>query len=168
MTINHYCEEFMTPEEREARIKKIEALPQLLEAAVKGLAAEQLTTHYLDGEWNVAQNVHHLADSHLNSFIRLKLILSEDQPTLKPYYQDMWAAMPDGDNVEIEDSLAILRGLHARWVRLLRTLTDDQWMRTGYHPENGNMTPVDLLRVYAGHGEGHIDQIQRTLAAALR
>jgi hypothetical protein len=162
------CEDDMTPEEREKGIAKIAALPEKLEAVVNGLSVEQLQTHYLANEWSVAQNVHHLADSHMNSFIRLKLILSEDRPNLKPYDQDIWADMPDADHSEIGDSLALLRGLHRRWARLLRSLDENQWLRRGFHPENGEMTPEDIVRIYSAHGEGHIDQIQRTLAAAPR
>jgi hypothetical protein len=132
---------------------------------VEGLRDEQLSTHYLAGEWNVAQNVHHVADSHLNSFIRLKLLLTEENPTIKPYNQDLWAVTPDGDYLSVQDSLMLLQGLHRRWVRLWRSLNDEQWGRTGTHPESGPITPESLLRTYAAHGEAHIDQIQRTLAA---
>jgi hypothetical protein len=119
----------------------------------------------MDGEWNVAQNVHHLADSHMNSFIRFKLLLTEENPTIRPYDQDRWAVTADGNNLAVQDSLMLLQGLHRRWVQLLRSLDEAQWKRTGHHPESGQITPESLLRTYAAHGEGHIDQIQRTLAA---
>jgi hypothetical protein len=150
---------------RREMIAKIRQFPAQLEAVVCNLSIEQLTTHYLPDEWTVAQNVHHLADSHMNSFIRLKLILTEDRPTLKPYDQDAWAVTVDSNNPAIETSLQLLKGLHARWVALFESLGEDDWMRAGLHPEIGEVTPEDLLRIYAGHGEGHIDQIQRTLAA---
>jgi hypothetical protein len=101
----------------------------------------------------------------MNSFIRLKLILTEDNPNLKPYDQDQWAKTPDAHDIPIESSLLLLKGLHARWVVIWENMTDEDWSRTGYHPENGTMTPDDVLRIYAAHGEGHIDQIKKTLAA---
>lgn len=155
-----------TPQQRREMIAKIRQLPAQLEVVVRDLTPVQLTTHYLANEWTIAQNVHHLADSHINSFVRLKLILTEDKPTLKPYNQDAWATRVDADNPSIETSLQLLRGLHARWSALLESLAESDWLRAGLHPEIGEITVEDLLRIYAGHGEGHIDQIQRTLAAA--
>lgn len=155
----------LTPTERNAMIAQIAALPAQLEALVSPLTVHQLTTHFLAGEWSVAQNIHHLADSHMNSFLRLKLVLDEDNIVFKPYNQDHWALMPDADNAEIGDSLNLLRGLHRRWVRLFESLTDEQWQRSGLHPEYQRLYTVDdILRIYSAHGEGHLDQIQRTLA----
>jgi hypothetical protein len=150
---------------RAAQIAAIAGLPAKLEALVAGLSAEELTTPYLAGEWTVAQNVHHLVDSHANSYIRCKLILTEERPPLKPYDQDAWAALPDGSAAELGDSLAILRGLHARWARFWEQLPEAAWERSGDHPENGPMSLARILQVYAEHGEGHLDQIRRTLAA---
>ena len=150
---------------RRELIEKIRHLPALLEEVVCDLSDEQLHTPYLAGEWTVGQNVHHLADSHLNSFIRLKLILTEDRPPLKGYDQALWAEMADERNTPIESSLTILRGLHHRWVVLFESLQDSDWQRVGMHSESGEMSVDDLLSYYAQHGEGHIDQIQRTLAA---
>src|SRR6266511_796968 len=158
----------LTDMQRREMIEKIRSLPAQLRERVSGLTDEQLTTHYLAGEWTVAQNVHHLADSHMNSFVRLKLILTEDRPTLKPYDQDRWAAMVDANNPAIESSLGLLEGLHTRWAALLESLREDEWRRAGLHPEIGEVTADDRLRVYAAHGEGHIDQISRTLAAQKR
>jgi len=146
-------------------IEEIAALPSRLEELVAGLTDEQLLGHFLDGEWNVAQNVHHLADSHINSFIRLKLLLTEDRPTVRPYDQDRWAVTAEADNPRIEDSLEVLRGLHRRWAALFASLDEAQWARRGYHPENGEISVEGLLADYAAHGDAHIDQIQRTLAA---
>jgi hypothetical protein len=151
--------------ERAALIGRISALPAALEALVAGLSSEQLTTPFLDGEWSVAQNVHHLFDSHANSYIRCKLALTEDGPPFKPYNQDAWADLPDARDADIGVSLALLRGLHARWVRFWQSLPDEAWGRVGHHPQYGRMSLDDLLRSYADHGEGHLDQIQRTLAA---
>jgi hypothetical protein len=154
----------VTPE-RERQIAAIEALPAQLEELVAGLSPDELTTPYLAGEWSVAQNVHHLVDSHMNSYVRCKLILTEERPPLKPYDQDAWAALPDGSEADIAVSLAILRGLHQRWARFWRTLPPDAWAREGLHPENGPMSLAAILASYAAHGEGHLDQIGRTLAA---
>ncbi len=151
--------------DRQALIEKIRILPDQIAALVGGLTEEQLTTPYLCGEWTVAQNVHHLVDSHVNSYIRFKLILTEDYPTLGDYDQDAWATLPDASSAQVEYSLIILRGLHERWVKLLQSLDASQWSRAGVHPANGEVTIDSLLVTYAGHGEAHIDQIQRTLGA---
>ena len=157
----------MTPEERTALIAKIAALPALLEELVCTLTPAQLTARPLAGEWSVAQNVHHLADSHMNSFVRVKLMLTEDHPTFKPYDQDAWADLPDGAGSDLDGSLELLRGLHTRWVRLYASLPEAAWTRAGMNPESQRVyTMEDILRIYAGHGEGHLDQIRRTLAAA--
>lgn len=155
----------MTSQERKPLIDKIRRLPAQIEALVSGLNTAQLTSHFLVGEWTVAQNVHHLADSHMNSYIRCKLILTEEQPPLKPYDQDAWAGLPDAQSADLSTSLLLLQQLHARWVIFWETVPDDAWSRTGFHPDNGPMTLDDILRSYAAHGEAHIDQITRTLAA---
>lgn len=154
-----------TPTERSALIDKIRTLPSQIEALVKDLMPDELTAHYLDGEWSVAQNVHHLVDSHMNSYIRCKLIMTEDHPTLCPYQQEIWAELPDASQADIRASLAMLHALHARWVVFWSNLSEIDWQRVGFHPENGDMSLDDILRIYADHGEAHIDQIQRTLAA---
>ena len=153
-------------QERQANIEKIGKLPGQIEALVHGLSPQQLTTHYLPNEWTVAQNVHHLFDSHVNSYIRCKLIATEDNPPLKPYDQDQWANMPDASNADISISLVLLRGLHVRWVQFWSSLQDSDFARVGMHPENGSMSLDRILKGYVAHGEAHIDQIQRTLAAA--
>jgi DinB superfamily len=145
---------------------QIAALPDQLAELIAGLSNEQLLAQPIPGEWSVAQNVHHLADSHMNAFIRLKLMLTEENPTLKPYDQDAWAARNDANHAEIECSLQLLRGLHARFVQVFDSLTDADMQRTAFHPEYGSVTPVTQLRSYARHGAGHLDQIARTLAAS--
>lgn len=154
-----------TSSQRAERIEKLSALPDKLEAVVRDLTVTQLTTHYLPTEWTVAQNVHHLADSHMNSFIRIKLMLTEDHPALKPYNQDDWAKTVEANHPDAQTSLQLLRGLHARWVMLFSSLSDEAWLRAGVHPEIGEVTLEDQLRIYSGHGENHIAQIQKTLAA---
>jgi hypothetical protein len=155
----------MIVQERYELISKIRRLPQQIADLVAGLSDEQLTTPYLTGEWTVAQNVHHLADSHMNSYIRCKLIATEEHPPLKPYDQDRWAAFADAGAADISSSLALLQSLHARWVIFWETLPDDAWTRTGHHPEAGTVTLERQLAGYAAHGEAHIEQITRTLAA---
>ncbi|MFZ4664273.1 MAG: YfiT family bacillithiol transferase [Caldilineaceae bacterium] len=155
----------MTTQERQQSIDKIRRLPGQIEALVSGLSAAQLTTHFLTGEWTVAQNVHHLADSHMNSYIRCKLILTEENPPLKPYDQDAWANLPDAQTADLSTSLTLLKQLHARWVTFWENLPETAWGRVGFHPDNGPMTLADIVRGYAAHGEAHIDQITRTLAA---
>lgn len=151
---------------RAEQIETLRQFPDRLAELVDDLTTEQLTTPYLDGEWTVAQNVHHCADSHMNSFTRLKLILTEDNPTLRPYDQNAWAELTDTTTPAVETSLLLLKGLHARWVMLFEHLTDAQWQRTGYHPElDTTLTPADLLASYADHCRAHLDQITRTLAA---
>ncbi len=154
-----------TETQRRELIEQIRELPARLRERVSGLTDAQLTTHFQADEWTVAQNVHHLADSHMNSFIRMRLILTEERPTLKPYDQDLWAGLADAGAADLEDSLSILDGMHRRWVRLLESLDAAAWRRVGRHPVNGEVTIEDMLRIYAAHGQGHIDQIGRALAA---
>ena len=149
----------MNAQERMERIEKIRALPALAEAAVKGLTGEQLDTRYRDGGWTVRQVVHHLADSHMNAFIRMKLILTEENPTLKPYDQDAWAALPDTLAMPVGVSIEILHGLHDRWCALMGALPEGAWARTAVHPERGKVTLESQLATYSGHGEKHVEQI---------
>lgn len=155
----------MSAPDRADLIAAIERLPEQLAALVAGLSPAELTTPFLAGEWTVAQNVHHVVDSHANSYIRCKLILTEERPPLKPYDQDAWAALPDASGADVEVSLAILRGLHTRWARFWRELPAEAWERSGDHAEYGPMSLDRILRSYAAHGEAHLDQITRTLAA---
>lgn len=151
--------------ERQKRIETIRTFPERLAAVVAPLSDTELTTAYLEGEWTVAQNVHHLVDSHMNSVIRLKLILSEDNPPLRGYDQDVWARYPDATRADLSASLTILRGLHARWAVIWENVKDDEWSRVGHHSESGPISVEELLIYYSDHGEGHIHQINRTLAA---
>jgi hypothetical protein len=149
----------MTGEERRRKIDGIRALPAALEAAVKGLNDKQLDTPYRDGGWTVRQVVHHLADGHMNAFIRMKLILTEVNPVFKSYDQNAWAALPDSTQMPIGVSLEILRGLHDRWSMLLDRVPEGDWARNGVHPVRGEVTLESQLIVYAGHGEKHVEHI---------
>ena len=156
----------LTTAERQAMIDTIRRFPAEFEALVSGLSDTDLHTHFLADEWTVAQNVHHVPESHMNAFIRLKLALTEDQPTIRPYDQDKWAVLPDYD-LPFESSFSLLRGLHERWCVLWESLDEADWARTWVHPEMEPpvQTVEGLLKMYADHCEAHIDQVQRTLAA---
>ncbi|HEX2723437.1 MAG TPA: putative metal-dependent hydrolase [Gemmatimonadaceae bacterium] len=147
-----------TTEERAAKIAQIAACPPVLRKAVDGLTDSQLDTEYRDGGWTVRQVVHHLADSHVNAFLRFRWVVAEDHPTLKTYDQDVWAKFPDL-RMPVEPSLKILDGLHERWAAFLNGLPEQAWSRTATHPERGRMTLDDLLEMYADHGTNHIRQI---------
>lgn len=151
--------------DRQLHTEKIRRLPSQLRVLVAHLNTEELTTHYLDGEWSVAQNVHHLADAHMASFINFKRILSEDEPPIRGYDADDWAYLADANHADIEGSLRILENLHARWVQLLTSLSEEQFARFGINSVGNKRTVDDYVRIYGNHGEAHIDQIERTLAA---
>lgn len=146
-------------------ILALRTYPQRLELALAEIPTAALTATPLANEWSVAQNVHHLADSHLNAFVRCKLIATEHEPPLKPYDQDAWAAHPDAANADISTSLAILRGLHVRWADFFATLNEADYARVGHHPESGVLSLDRLLNAYVKHGNDHLDQIARTMAA---
>ena len=157
----------LSPQERQDYIAIIKGFPQQLRELVEGLSETQLTTPYLDGEWTVAQNVHHLVDSHVNSYVRLKFMLNEDHPPLRNYEQGDWAKSPEAMSPDLSYSLTILDGLHQRWVLVFENLTEDQWKRTGEHSVDGSVSVESFVKSYADHCNAHIDQIQRTLAAGV-
>ncbi|HEX9656966.1 MAG TPA: putative metal-dependent hydrolase [Bacteroidota bacterium] len=148
----------MNIQERSRLIEKIKELPRQAEDIVRGLNDDQLNTPYRDGGWTPRQVIHHLADSHMNAVIRMKLILTEDHPTLKTYDQNEWAVLAD-TNESIQSSLSILKGLHERWGILLGKVKDSEWSRKAEHPESGEITLKQLLVTYARHGENHVAQI---------
>jgi hypothetical protein len=150
----------VTMSDRKGMIQKIEGMPSRLEATIQGLNDQQLDTPYGPGKWTIRQVVHHLADSHMNAFIRFKLAMTEDNPRVKAYDQDVWAAQSDANSGPVSNSLAIIKGLHARWAAVFNTLPESAYARTLDHPENGPMTVDDLLRIYSNHGEKHIGHIQ--------
>ena len=148
-----------TPALRAAFIDDIAGLPVRLRAAVRNLTPDQLDTPYRDGGWTVAQVVHHVADSHINAFVRIKLALTEYEPTIKPYYQGKWASLPDGSTVAIEDSLRIVDALHARWTLMLGDMAPSDFSRVFVHPERGPQTIDRNVAMYAWHGQHHAAHI---------
>jgi len=144
-----------TAEERRAAIESVAAAPARFRAAVAGLTDAQLDTPYRPGGWTVRQVVHHVPDSHANAFIRLKLALTEDNPTIKPYDQEAWSKLEDARSTPIETSLTLLDAIHDRWLRVLRAMSPSEFSRTLYHPENGSMNLDQLLAMYEWHGRHH-------------
>lgn len=149
----------VTPEKRESWIQEIEKTPDQLRVSVSGLNEEQLMTPYRPGGWTVCQVIHHLADSHLNSYLRFRLALTEDCPLIKAYDQDSWANLPDASSGTIEPSLQLLEGLHRRWVQLLKSLSEADFARRFKHPEVGEISLDVNLQIYAWHGPHHVAQI---------
>lgn len=153
-----------TPEWRRESIDQIAQAPSRFREAVRGLSEEQLSTPYRPGGWTVRQVVHHLPDSHVNAYVRLKLALTEDVPTIKPYEEARWAELPDSSSVPVEVSLSLLDSLHARWVALLRSMSATDFQRQYTHPETGKHTLDYLLAMYAWHGAhhtAHVTQLRR-------
>jgi uncharacterized damage-inducible protein DinB len=154
----HY-EGQVSEEQKQAYLDDIAQTPSNLRAAVKGLSASQFDTPYRPGGWTIRQVVHHVPDSHMNSYVRFKLALTEDEPTIKPYAEDRWAELADNKSTPVEVSLIMLDSLHDRWVRLLRSLTPEDWKRTFRHPDLGPMTLEKTLALYAWHGKHHVAHI---------
>lgn len=141
-------------------IAEISILPQLLRDVVESLTEEQLDTPYRSGGWTVRQVIHHLPDSHLNAYIRFKLALTEENPSIRPYYEDRWAELESSKNAPIEDSLLLLEALHKRWVTLLNDCSKEDLERTFFHPESKHVsTLIYNVGNYAWHGNHHLAQI---------
>jgi uncharacterized damage-inducible protein DinB len=150
----------ITAAQREQWIDEIAHAPGSLRVAVDDLSPAQLDTPYRPGGWTVRQVVHHVPDSHLNSYVRFKLALTEDAPTIKPYDEARWAELSDSRDVPIAVSLTMLEALHERWVGLLRSLTPSDFRRTVRHPEHPRpMTLEHMLGLYAWHGRHHVAHI---------
>jgi uncharacterized damage-inducible protein DinB len=147
-----------TPAERAAQIDTLRQLPGRLRKAVAGLNDSQLDTSYRDGGWTVRQVVHHFADSHANSYVRFKLALTEDWPTIKPYDEAAWARLPDS-RMPIDPSLEFVAGVHARLVALLESMSDEDFQRGFNHPERGRMTLSTNLALYDWHSRHHTAHI---------
>jgi hypothetical protein len=145
----------LSPADRSTLIDELATLPALLRAASAGLTEAQLNTPYRPGGWTLRQLVHHLADSHLNGYVRAKLALTEETPTIKPYDEARWAELPDSA-APIDVSLRIIESVHERWVTLLRALPAEAFARTYHHPESGRQSLDASLSNYAWHGRHHL------------
>jgi DinB superfamily len=146
-------------DERPVLIKQIAEAPAKLRAAVSGLTDGQLDTRYRPDGWTVRQVVHHLPDSHINSYVRFRLGLTENEPTIKPYNEKLWAELVDARTAPVEPSLHMLEALHTRWVALLESMKPSDFARTIKHPENGIMKLDRMLDLYAWHGRHHVAHI---------
>jgi uncharacterized damage-inducible protein DinB len=142
-------------------IDAIRQFPEELELVLRTLPGEALDRPYREGGWTIRQLVHHVADSHMNAYIRFRLALTEDHPTIRPYDQGGWANLPDASQDPLTPSLRILEGVHARWSSLLRSTPAESFSRTLHHPESGDMTLDTLLQLYAWHGRHHLEHIRR-------
>jgi hypothetical protein len=144
-------------------INDIKTLPGKLRNVVIGLNEQQLDTQYRTGGWTIRQVIHHLADSHMNSIIRFKLALTEENPTIKPYEEADWALLPDY-RLPVEASLKILEGVHQHLAALFESFTEEQWNRTFIHPASGDTVPLKRnLALYAWHGKHHLAHITETI-----
>ena len=148
-----------TPAERQQWLTNIEQAPAKMRAAVNGLTGQQLDTPYRPGGWTVRQVVHHVPDSHLNAYIRLRWALTEDAPLIKAYDEKRWAELIDARTAPIEPSLALLESLHTRWVTLWKSLSDADWQRTFRHPELGELNIIALGSIYGWHSLHHVAHI---------
>jgi uncharacterized damage-inducible protein DinB len=149
----------LSPAARAAAIATIAALPFQLMDAVRGLSHEQLDEPYRDGGWSLRQVVHHLADSHLNAYVRTKLLLTEDAPTVKVWDEESWAQLADGKAAAIGGSLQLVAAVHERWTLCLRACAAADFARSLQHPQAGTMTLDDLLSIYDWHGRHHVAHI---------
>lgn len=146
-------------EEIDQFIQDIGQLPNLLKEAVINFSEKELNTPYRPGGWTVRQTVHHVADSHINSYTRFRLALTEDKPLIKAYEEHLWAELPDGKNAPVEVSLTLLEALHYRWVFLLRALTPEQWQKSFMHPVSGEIKLSHAVGMYSWHGQHHLAHI---------
>jgi uncharacterized damage-inducible protein DinB len=149
----------LTADQKKQYLNDIEQTPAQLRAAVRGLSDQQLNTPYREGGWTVRQVAHHVPDSHMNAYIRFKLALTEDEPTIRPYMEDRWAELPESRQAPIDVSLALLDSLHQRWTMVLRNIGDADWKRTFRHPEMGLLSLEKTLALYSWHGRHHVAHV---------
>jgi hypothetical protein len=149
----------ISPEQIAAAIESIAALPAQLRKETAAMTEDQLDTPYRDGGWTVRQTVHHVADSHINSYIRFRLALTEDEPTIKPYDEKAWAELADARSADVNVSLTLIDSIHERWVMLLRSMAPDDFKRPFLHPENGVRRLDWNTLLYAWHGKHHLAHI---------
>ena len=141
-------------------LQDIQFLPGMLESAIENLDEKQLNTPYREGGWKIKQLVHHVADSHVNAYVRFRLGLTEDAPKIKTYQEKLWATLPDSETVPPNISLTLLHALHARWYETIKDLSEQEWQRTIFHPElQREVTLWHLLGMYAWHGRHHVAHI---------
>ncbi|MEP7086304.1 MAG: YfiT family bacillithiol transferase [Gemmatimonadota bacterium] len=152
--------EKISPEETAKHIEEIAAAPAALRAAVKGLSEAELDKPYREGGWTIRQVVHHVADSHVNAYVRMKLALTEDAPMISTYMEDRWAELPDSRDVPVETSLRLLESVQERWVSIMRSMTDAQWHRVYMHPEMGRYPLDRQAALYAWHGKHHVAHVK--------
>ena len=145
--------------ERKEAIRHIAETPSKVKAAIKGLTDAQLDTPYREDGWTVRQVVHHITDSHMNSYVRVRLALTENEPTIKPYEEKLWAELYDARTAPVAPSVQMLESLHERWVMLLRSLAPADFSRTFRHPVNGVRDIDWLLQLYSWHGRHHVAHI---------
>ena len=146
--------------QRDTWLNDLASLPQELRKAIEGFSDKQLDIPYREGGWTVRQVVHHVADSHMNSYVRFKLALTEDAPTVKPYNEAAWAELVDAKTLDVETSLVLLEALHKRWTTLLKSLDTKDWARTFTHPESGREASLERnLALYSWHGRHHTAHI---------
>ena len=146
-------------------INDIEEFPKRLRELVQDLSEESLMWQYREGSWSIAQLVHHCADSHINSWCRFRLALTEDHPAIRPYDEKLWAQLPLSDDPDIEDSLLLLGALHRRWAKFLRQLTAQDRARTYFHPEHGDTFTVgETIGSYAWHSNHHLAHVKQAIA----
>ena len=156
--------ESSTAQERSAAIEGIRQLPQNLRSAVAAFSKEQLETPYRPGGWTVRQLVHHVADSHMNAYVRVRLALTEDWPTIIPYQEKRWAELEDASTGAVSNSLDLLQALHTRWVQLFASLDEHDWKRGYVHPENGREALEQVVVGYDWHGRHHTAHVTRLSA----
>jgi uncharacterized damage-inducible protein DinB len=149
----------LADEKRQTCIDTIEQTPARMRGAVAGLDDDQLDTPYRPEGWTVRQVVHHVPESHLNSYLRFKLAITENEPTIKPYFEDRWAQLDDAREAPIELSLDLLDALHRRWIWFLRSLKPEHYQRTFRHPELGIVSLDKNIALYAWHGQHHVAHI---------
>ena len=146
-------------------IQTISNFPKLLNELTQNLSTEQKNQTYREGGWTIKQVVHHCADSHMNSLVRFKLALTEDSPTIRPYFEDRWAELIDGKEDDLSDSLLLLTALHAKWTRLLNDLSEEDLNRNYIHPEHGkSISLLEAIGLYAWHCEHHLAHVKLALA----
>ncbi|NOU48302.1 MAG: metal-dependent hydrolase [Bacteroidales bacterium] len=154
---------------RDEFIDKIRKFPHDLVEVCSRLTQNQLQQPCLpehpslDGDWNIAQTIHHIADSHTHAYTRMKFMLAEDETVFKTWDQVAWSTLNDYQSLDIEPSLQYIAALHNRWTRLLESLTEADFERYGEHPEMGRISLYEILKTYARHGHGHIEQIRKSI-----